>query len=87
MLIYAASVVLNHDEVGSNMQRILKINYFINKYNQNGINYPTGKDDWKMFEKNNKKIALNLLFTKKGEMSCLNICQNTTQIMKNKSFF
>ena len=52
------------------------------KYNWKGINYPTGKDDWKMFEKNNTKVYLNVLYIKKEYMLCLNICQNVTQIMK-----
>ena len=52
------------------------------KYNWKGINYPTGKDNWIMFEKNNTKVYLNVLYIKKEYMLCLNICQNVTQIMK-----
>ena len=36
----------------------------INKYNWEGINYPSEKDDWKKIEKNNLPIALNILHTK-----------------------
>ena len=35
------------------------------KYNWEGINFPSEKDDWKKFEKNNLTIALNILYTKK----------------------
>ena len=31
-----------------------------NKYNWEGINYPSRKDDWKKFERNNVTIALNV---------------------------
>ena len=43
-------------------QKITKIKLFINKYNSKGINYSSGKEDWKNFEKNNPKIALNAIF-------------------------
>ena len=45
-----------------NLQRTSKIKPFINKYNWKGINYPSGKDDWKKFENNYSKIALNVLY-------------------------
>ena len=38
---------------------------FINKYNWEGINFPSEKNDWKKFEKNNVKITLNILHTEK----------------------
>ena len=31
-----------------------------NKYNWEGINYPSKKYDWKKFERNNVTIALNV---------------------------
>ena len=43
-------------------QKITKIKLFINKYNWKGINYSSGKEDWKNFGKNNPKIALNAIF-------------------------
>ena len=46
-------------------QRVTEIKPFINKYNWKGINFQPEKDDWKKFEKNNVKIALNLLYAKK----------------------
>ena len=45
---------------------------FINKYKWEGINFPSKKDDWKTFEKNNVTIAFNVLYTKKRKnISCL----------------
>ena len=49
-------------------QRITKIKPFINKYNWEGINFPSEKDDWKKFEKNNVTIALNVLYAKKEKI-------------------
>ena len=38
---------------------------FINKYNWEGINFPSEKGDWKRFEKNNVTIALFCMLKKK----------------------
>ena len=35
------------------------------KYNWKVINYPSGKDDWKEFQKKNPKIYLNVFYVKK----------------------
>ena len=40
---------------------------FINKYNWKGINYPSGKGEWRMFKKSNLTIALKVLNAKKNE--------------------
>ena len=39
----------------------------MNKYNWEGINYPSQKDGWKNFEKNNPTVALNVHMPKKEE--------------------
>ena len=54
---YAATVISNHEGMGKNLQKISKIN----KYSLKGKNYPSGKDDWKTFEKNNLTIALYVI--------------------------
>ena len=61
---HAATVALNHEEIGENSQRISKIKFFKNKYDWKGTNYPSGKDDWKEFEINNPSCALNVLHVK-----------------------
>ena len=67
-------------------QRITKIEPFINKYNWRGINYPSEKDDWKKFEKNNVTIAIIISYAKKKKYILL-MFQNITQIIKNRLFF
>ena len=42
-----------------------KIKLFIDKYNWDGINYPSETEDWKKTKKNNLTIALNVFYAKK----------------------
>ena len=65
---YAVTAALNNEEIKKDLQRITKIKPFINKYNWEGINFPSEKDDWKKFEKNNVTIALNVLYAKKEKI-------------------
>ena len=44
-------MALNHEEIKTDQQRIPKIRHSINKYNWNGIKYPSKIDDFKTFEK------------------------------------
>ena len=55
---------------------------FIKKYNWKGIRYPSGKDDWKKFEKNNPTIALNVLYAREMEIGPARF---KTQVKKNYS--
>ena len=53
-----------------------KIKPFVSKYNWEGINYPSEKDDWKKIDKNdlnvNLNLNLNVLYAKKEKyVSCL----------------
>ena len=49
----------------------------MNKYNWEGINYPSEKKgDWKKFEKNNVTISLNVFYAKKEKKHIL--LQNIT---------
>ena len=57
---YAATVALYHEEIRTNMLRTSKRNPFIDKYNWKETNYPSGKDNWKIFEKNTPTIALDV---------------------------
>ena len=65
---YAVTVALNHEETEKYSERITKIKPFINKYNWEGINFPSEKDYWKKIEKNNLKIAINVLYAKKEKI-------------------
>ena len=49
-------------------QRTSKTKPFINKYNWESINYLSEKGDWKKNQKNNVKIALNVLYAKKEKI-------------------
>ena len=62
------TIRLDYQEIGKHAERIRKIKPFINKYNWEGINYPSEKDDWTQFEKNNVTIALNILYAKKEKI-------------------
>ena len=69
---YTVTIALNHEEIKKDPQRITKIKPFINKYNWKEIDFPSEKDDWKKVEKNNRTIALNVLYAKKEKnISCL----------------
>ena len=64
---YAVTGPLNNEEIESHPERVSNIKPFINKYNWKGINYPSKRDDWKAFEKNNPTITLNILYIKEKE--------------------
>ena len=73
---YTITAALSHEKMKKDPQRITKIKFFINKYEWEGINFPSEKDDWKKFEKNNVRIALYVLYPKKEKyISCL--CSKT----------
>ena len=61
---YAVTVVLNHKEIGNNPERITKIKPIVKKYKLEGINFPSEKDAWKKYEKNNVMTALNVFYGK-----------------------
>ena len=43
--------MLNHEEIKKDWQRITKTKPFINKYNWEGIHFPSKKYDWKNLRK------------------------------------
>ena len=45
-----------------------KIKPFISKYEWEGINFPSEKDDWKKIEKNNVTVTLTVLYAKKEKI-------------------
>ena len=64
---YSITVALNHQNIENHPERISNIKPFIDKYNWKGIDFPAGIKDWKKFERNNKTIALNILFVPNNE--------------------
>ena len=69
-----------------NSERITKIKLFIDKYNWDGINYPSETEDWKKTKKNNLTIALNVFYAKKKRSYILSTFQDKTHSVKNKLF-
>ena len=67
---------LNYQNTENCPRRISKLKHYINKYNWEGIEFPSGSKDWIKFERNKKTIALNILFiqnnTKKNK-GCIQI--------------
>ena len=77
---YVVTIALYHEEMKKDLQIIATIKPLTGKCNWEGIGYPpekylisiwhpsekypSKKDDWKKFEKNNLTIALNVLYTK-----------------------
>ena len=79
--------MLNHEEIKNRSSKNNKIKLFVNKYNRVVINFPSEKDDWKKFNKNNVTIAVTVLHAKREKKYILLMFQNITQIKKNKLFF
>ena len=69
---YAVTVTLNYEEIEKDPETTTKFKPFINKYNQDGTKYPSQKEDWKKFEKNNVTIALNVFQMERDEKLSLN---------------
>ena len=59
---YSLTVALNHQIIENHPERISNIKTFTDQYNWEGIDFPAGIKDWKKFERNNKTIALNIMF-------------------------
>ena len=58
----ALNDALNYQNIETHPKRISKLKPDINKYNWEGIEFPARPKDWKKFERNNKKIAIHILF-------------------------
>ena len=59
---------MNHEEIGKHSERIMEIKTLIIRYNLEGINFTSEKDDWKKIETNDLIIALNVLYAKKEKI-------------------
>ena len=58
----ALNDALNYQNIETHPERISKLKPYINKYNWKGVDFPAGPKDREKFERNNKKIALSILF-------------------------
>ena len=59
---YAIAVALNHEQIKSHPDKMSNIKPLIYQYHWKEINFPSHKKDWNEFEKNNKAIAVNILY-------------------------
>ena len=66
---YAITTALNYDEIKENHHRINKVKPFVDKYDWNGINFPSNINGCKKFELNNKSIGLNVLYVPEDEVT------------------
>ena len=80
---HAVTVALDCGEIKWNPERISNIKPLTNKYSWKGINNRSKIDNWKMFEKNNPTIALNISYIKVKEIFEL-IFQKLIRIVKSK---
>ena len=87
MFSIAVSVVINLEQIKKYLQGITKIKLFIEKFNWERINYPSEKGDQKKLEKNNLRIALNVLYANKENMYSAYVskhnsnCEKTVMIL------
>ena len=58
----ALNDALNYQNNEAQPERISKLKPSINKYNSEGIDFPARPKYWIKFERNNKTIALNVLY-------------------------
>ena len=68
---YSITVALHHHDTENHPERIKNIGPHIGLYNWEGIEFPAGIKDWKRSERNNKTIALNILFVPHNEKTNL----------------
>ena len=80
---YAAAVALNYEEIKWTPERISNIKPFINKYNWQGINYPSMIDVGKRLRKIIRQWLLIFCILKKKK-NVLLIFQTITEPLKSK---
>ena len=64
---YPVTVALNYQEIENHPGRISNIKPCIDQYDWEGIEFPAGIKYWKRFERNDKTVALNILFAPHNE--------------------
>ena len=59
---YPITAALNYQNINHHPERIFKLRSFLNNYNGKDREFPSHSKDWRKFEQNHKKIALNILY-------------------------
>ena len=84
---HAIIAALNYQNINRNPERISKLKPFIDNYNWNSIDFLAGHKDSYAFEKNNKDIAINILYvpckTKEIRQACISKHNKTRNIHAN----
>ena len=52
---------LHYQNINHHPERINNLKSYIDNYNWDGIDFPTDRKGWGIFERNNPHIALNIL--------------------------
>ena len=76
---------IHYKEIKWNLEKVSNIIRFINKFNWQGINYPSKIGDWKTFEKNNPTIAFNIFYTKEEVLPAYGSKHDPTRKKTNNS--
>ena len=82
---YFIIVALHHQGFDNHPERWSNIHHFLSyDYNWEGTKFPAGIKDWKRFERNNKTIALNILFVPHNEKT-INLAYRSKYNRKRKN--
>ena len=81
---YSITVALHHQDIENHPERITNIWPHIGLYNWEGIEFPAGIKGWKSFERNNKTIALNIVFVPHNEKTINLACKSKYRKRENQ---
>ena len=59
---YAITSALNYRNIGHHPERSSRLKPFISNYNWDNIDFPAGHKDYSAFKKNNREVAINILY-------------------------
>lgn len=79
---WSVIAALHHEEIGAHTERISKLREFENRYNWQGIEFPTTIKSISKFEKNNPDIAVNVLYVTKKSIN--NLRRSEYKITRSK---
>ena len=83
---YAATIALYHDQLGSNPERISqKLSIYTKVFNWHDTDFTASYDDYAIFEQLNEDIALNILYVPPSEKKYMSSIHIKTQFSHEKS--
>ena len=67
---YAATIALSHNQLGTNPERISKkVSIYTQSFNWHEIDFPASYEDYALFKQLNEDIALNILYVPYKEIN------------------